>query len=59
MNLILLQMFIAILDGHYIDYEKANSGQNKLDFFPWLLVVFREECERENEYLNQVKFIFH
>ena len=41
-------MFIAILDGHYIDHEKANSNdrEERMDFLAWLLINFREECER-------------
>ena len=62
MNLILIQMFIAILDGHYIDHEKSNftNRKDRMDFLTWLLIHLREECDKIHmEVKNVVLSFFH
>ena len=53
-------MFIAILDGHYIDYEKDDNfsysqRKERMDFLAWLLINFKEECEKVYIEIKKVK----
>ena len=60
MNLILIQMFIAILDGHYIDYENENGTncKDKMDFLAWFLILLREECGKIHMEVKNVVLSF-
>lgn len=58
MNLILLKMFIAILDGHYIDSESdLVKGTVNLGIFSWLTLHLKIESKKLNEFLRNVFFI--
>ena len=57
MNLILLKMFIAIIDGHYITQFNYNQQTSHLDFFGWMTITLRTETENLSEEIKKV-FIF-
>lgn len=54
MSLILSNMFIAILDGHYYDnnkeeFELNSINQERYSFFGWLNIILKEECVKIND----------
>ena len=55
MNLILLRMFLAILDGHYNDYDtEVEKDAEKYGFFAWIVMILREESEKIYQHLKKV-----
>jgi len=56
-NLILIQLFIAILDGHYTEYESQEDldETEKFSFLAWIIIIIREEAEKVNKNLRNVK----
>lgn len=58
MALILLQMFIAILDGHYIDLEMSSNEpferEDNFGFFHWMNLILKEESVKTLAKLNEV-----
>ena len=51
-------MFIAILDGHYIDIEMGSNEpfeqEDNLGFFHWMNIILKEEGEKTLLKLNEV-----
>lgn len=58
MNLVLLRMFLAILDGHYNEYDaEVEKDTEKLGFFAWIVMILREESEKIYEHLKKVNIM--
>ena len=55
MNLVLVKMFVAILDGHYYICEAENeTNSEKINFLARMVVILREENDKIYSKLKKV-----